>query len=126
MAKFTQAQLDEIQRTQETRSLTRKAAVQFCTRLWKRQATEAAKPANATAPAKTKAARKTKAPAKRVSDRAAQHAKDTAKAVALYKACDKTLTDIAERVTGKPRGNGLNYCRALLIKAKVWKGAKQR
>jgi hypothetical protein len=40
---YTQQQLDEIQITQEQRGLTRKSAVQFCVRKWKREAAEAAK-----------------------------------------------------------------------------------
>jgi hypothetical protein len=48
---YTQAQLDEIQITQEQRGLTRKSAVQFCTRKWKREAAEAAKAAKRTPPA---------------------------------------------------------------------------
>jgi hypothetical protein len=44
---FTEQQLDEISRTQEARGLTRKAALQYCTRLWKRNAVVAGKEAPA-------------------------------------------------------------------------------
>jgi hypothetical protein len=56
-------------------------------------------------------------------DRAAKRAKMLDKAVALSKANpDISLTDLAEKVTGRERGTGLNYTRGLLQAAGVWKG----
>jgi len=42
--------------------------------------------------------------------------KMAAQAVQLFKK-DLPLTDIAARVTGRPRGTGLNFTRSLLVEA---------
>jgi hypothetical protein len=107
---YTQAQLDEIQQVQEQRSLTRKSAIQFCTRKWKAQATA---PAPATKPAKKVKASK---PAKAHKSTAYPDVHfNVERIVRLFKE-GKNVSEIAQAV-GYPKGHGNNRTRAALVKA---------
>lgn len=127
---YTQAQLDEIQITQEQRGLTRKSAVQFCTRKWKREAAEAAKAKPAAQPVATPkpaanepdVQRKPKA-AKPASDgkRMGPPTPDEAKEIVkLYKGGNgMSIPDLAEKFGTRDRGNRI---RRVLVAAGVYEG----
>jgi hypothetical protein len=108
---YTQAQLDEIQQVQEQRSLTRKSAIQFCTRKWKAAAQAAA--ATATKPAKKVKGDK---PAKAHKSAAYPDVHFNVERICKLFKDGKNVSEIAQAV-GYPKGHGNNRTRAALVKA---------
>ena len=112
---YTNEQLDEIQQVQEQRSLTRKSAVQFCTRKWK-AAAQAAAPAPATKPAKKVKAAKASKPAKARKSAAYPDVHFNVERICKLFKEGKNVSEIAQAI-GYPKGHGNNRTRAALVKA---------